>query len=184
MGTKHKSNRLVVSRRTAIEVALNPKTRSCGPLPTLAYLAPHLFVLEVRGKGSPIYRVAGSAIQRSMGLNPQGEEFYNYWDTEAQAKLEFCFNTSSEIRQPFRLSSASLSSRRDAVEYITFLIPADMIVPESVHFIGLRIALNKHRKTTAACIQRLQQVTFLESAHTRKSPLPRHRETWKMGGAA
>lgn len=133
-------------------------------------VAPHVLILEIE-RERPIYRVAGSAIQRAFGHDPFGKSFYANWDCSAHQSLESFFRAAIKSRQPFCALSINPRSETERVRYETVLIPVTMPVTEKDCFIGTHIPLDGEPDDFGlpAAPQNLQHITFV---HDDLSPAP------------
>ncbi len=111
-------------------------------------LAPHLLVLE-HDCGEPVYRLAGAAVQRMLGADPQGHGYYDYWDDDAHGALQSFFHISAGNGRPFQIVAEALCLE-------TVLVPLARDC-----FIGISVPSQRRGRHGGRTLQRLHAISFL-----------------------
>jgi hypothetical protein len=128
-------------------------------------LAPHIFILEQNETGPPIYSHAGCAIRHTIGSDPRGKVFYDYWNAEARRSLEHYFDLSAAGHLAFRLFSLGQWAKNVAMEFETTLIPMTAADATKRQFVGLSL-MSGDQPVKAKLnnqIQHLKNIAFLSS---------------------
>ena len=138
-------------------------TKTGSGLTAIEYLAPHIFILERNETGPPIYSHAGCAIRHTIGSDPRGKVFYDYWNAEARGALERCFDLSAADHLAFRLFSLGQWAKNVAMEFETTLVPVTVADAIKKQFVGLSLMSGDRpvRAKLNSQIQHLKNVAFL-----------------------
>jgi hypothetical protein len=144
-------------------------------LAAVEFFAPNLFILTGEKRGSPVYQLAGSAIQRHLGCNPADQDYCGFFEPQARAELMRHFHSADASRRAFTVSS-SLRSQGSILLLSTLLLPVTADDPGKIRFIGLCLA--EYRPATGpdtgTSRQQLRRIAFVQAeqqARTRASNL-------------
>lgn len=127
-------------------------------------LAPNIFILEIINSGEAIYRIAGHSIRSQIGHNPQGRNFFDYWDCRNRKTLKTFFETAIARDQPLCLSSVGPISKTEAIELETVLVPVTILSAQKKNFIGTSFVLGQPGTVKLLSdVQHLQRIGFVEN---------------------
>jgi hypothetical protein len=138
-------------------------TKMGSGLMAIERLAPHIFILERNETGPPIYSHAGCAIRHTIGADPRGKVFYDYWNAEARGSLERCFDLSAAGHLAFRLFSSGQWAKNVAMEFETTLVPVTVADAIKRQFVGLSLMSGDQpvKAKLNSQIQHLKDIAFL-----------------------
>jgi hypothetical protein len=103
------------------------------------FFTPNLFILTGEPHASPVYQLAGSAIQRHLGCNPADLEFCGFWESQARPALMRHFHIAHASRRAFYLSS-TLRTPDSILLLSTLLLPVAAEEAGKARLIGLSLA--------------------------------------------
>jgi len=138
-------------------------TKMRSGLMAIECLAPHIFILEQNETGPPIYSHAGCAIRHTIGSDPRGKVFYDYWNAEARGSLERYFDLSAAGHLAFRLFSLGQWAKNVAMEFETTLVPMTVADTTKRQFVGLSLMSGDQpiKAELNSQIQHLKNIAFL-----------------------
>lgn len=133
-------------------------------LSAVEFFAPNLFILAGDKRSSPVYQLAGSAIQRHLGCNPADRDYCGFFDPQARIALMQHFRIAEASRRAFYLSS-TLRSQGSFLLLSTLLLPVTPDDPGRTRFIGLSLA--EYRPVTGPDAgvgrQQLRRIAFVQA---------------------
>ena len=123
-------------------------------------LAPHILVLHTDDQDRMVYLVAGSAVERAVGMRLRGTCFLDQWDQrDHQVIRDFCHLALASHRPLCLLSFCGSKS----FEFETVLVPVTMSGVARKRFIGISMALTE--EPTATLSHRVQHLTHIGFVH-------------------
>jgi hypothetical protein len=133
---------LLAGLHRALDGFPDPQDRNrCGDddFSAVEFFTPNLFILTGEQHASPVYQLAGSAIQRHLGCNPADREFCGFWEPQARPALMRHFQIAHASRRAFYLSS-TLRTQDSILLLSTLLLPVTAEEAGKTRLIGLSIA--------------------------------------------
>lgn len=154
---------LLASLNRALEGYPDPRAGH-DDLSAVEFFAPNLFILTGDKRGSPVYQLAGSAIQHHLGCNPADRDFCSFWELQARPALMQHFHIADADRRAFTLSS-TLRSQGSLLLLSTLLLPMTADDPGRTRFIGLSLA--EYRPVSGPDagkgLQQLRRIAFVQT---------------------
>lgn len=122
-------SRLRQGRPTPDQADIDPKA--------LKRLLPFVFLLDARGDGSFVYRLAGTTLCERYGTELRGKNFMAHWDAESRARLGVLLRQSLVSNTPVCLTSVGATEDCRMIEIETILMPISFGSGKAERFLGL-----------------------------------------------
>lgn len=154
---------LLAGLHRALDGYPDPQDRD-GDFSAVEFFTPNLFILTGEQNASPVYQLAGSAIQRHLGCNPADREFCGFWEPQARTALMRHFHLAHISRRAFYLSS-TLRTPDSILLLSTLLLPVTAEDAGKTRLIGLSLAEYRPigRLEIATGRQQLRHIAFVQS---------------------
>lgn len=154
---------LLASLNRALDGFPDPRARN-DDLSAVEFFAPNLFILTGDRRSSPVYQLAGSAIQRHLGCNPADRDYCGFFEPQARSALMQHFHIAEASRRAFTLSS-TLRSGGSILLLSTLLLPVTADDPGKTRLIGLSLAEYRPVMGPDAGTgrQQLRRITFVQA---------------------
>ncbi len=118
----------------------------------LKRLLPNVFLLEARGDGAFVYRLAGTALCDRYGAELRGSDFLGHWDADSRASLNKLLSESLRLRSPLCLTSIGATEDCRMVEIETVLMPITYGGEEPKRFLAVAQVLTDVAPVTGRAI--------------------------------
>lgn len=119
-------------------------------------LAPHILILETDDRNRLLYTVAGSAVERALGMRLRDTGFLDHWDPRDRPMLQDYCQRALTSHRPLCLLYFC-GARSFAFE--TVLVPVTMAGTAKKRFIGISTALTEEPAATP--LHRVQHLTHI-----------------------
>jgi hypothetical protein len=139
-------------------------------------LIPYVFVLNFSPPFQATYYLAGTSVQRAMGVNLKGRSFYDFWSATAHPVLAARLMISRETRSPICITSKGFFSDSLEVEFETIMIPVYGADAAQETFIGISMAADPQFTEIASLVgvQRIEKIEFASGGYgQRERPMLR-----------
>jgi hypothetical protein len=103
----------------------------------LKRLLPFVFLLDARGDGSFVYRLAGTTLCDRYGGELRGRNFLSHWDSESRSRLSALLRQSLTTRMPVCLTSIGATEDCRMIEIETVLMPISFGGGEPERFLAV-----------------------------------------------
>ena len=122
-------SRIRGNRATPDQADIDPKA--------LKRLLPIVFLLEARGDGGFIYRLAGTTLCDRLGGELRGRNYLNQWDADSSTRVARLLRQALAARIPVCLNSVGATMNCAMVEIETVLMPVGFGSDEPERFLGM-----------------------------------------------
>jgi hypothetical protein len=140
----------------------------------LKRLLPFVFLLDARGDGSFVYRLAGTTLCDRYGGELRGRNFLSHWDSESRSRLSLLLRQSLNTRMPVCLTSIGATEDCRMIEIETVLMPISFGGGEPERFLAVAQVLTDVAPLAGRTItfERLVSSSLVREEETQEQEAP------------